>query len=500
MADNIKFIFPGKPKTKEELEQETKRKEAQEAQKNMVDYARAKDTHDKIEFADDLLTTAGIMAAALKNTKKSTAPKTQNDTAKKAAKAENSASVSSYKMAAGAEGYDPNTIRESINTDDLSFQEGIDMKNALNDARVKLGGSSYDFDPNVEIGSLDEFQEKNKIKTTPISKLKPSQRLLNAVKKGFETIGDQRNASEKNYIKNRMREQAQLVNPEYVKKDTSVLKNSIKDNRGNITETKWNEMSSPPGQKPASSKSLNKLSQYEAKTVDNVITFMDNLNIENPKIADEIRAFKKDLELGNINGGKLTPDAWTIVMDEMHGKKPRRNIYALTTRKEPIKQGILSSMTDEEIINNGRKVLGVQEVSRVLKDNSPKIAKEIIADGIATLTASMLYSNEKSNKSDKDLEKLTDKVIKGNKAQFTDKGASVWLKDKAKVWDNWLSSFDAEKMDNEEDYRAFLEASQLMEDYNNNRNIITNSGNNNPMAELLTNPKYVRLLLKYNPI
>ena len=96
----------------------------------------------------------------------------------------------------------------------------------------------------------------------------------------------------------------------------------------------------------------------------------------------------------------------------------------------------------------------------------------------------------------KKLDNLVDKVVKGNKAQFADKGAKVWLKDKAKAWNQWINSFDAESMENEEDYKAFLEATQLMDDYNNNRNIVANSGNTNPMAELLTNPKYVRLLLK----
>ena len=53
----------------------------------------------------------------------------------------------------GAEGYDPNAVRESINTDDLTFQEGVNMKNALNDAKIKLGGSSFELDPSAEIGS-----------------------------------------------------------------------------------------------------------------------------------------------------------------------------------------------------------------------------------------------------------------------------------------------------------------------------------------------------------
>ena len=37
-------------KTKEELDAEVKRKEAQKARQNMVDYAKDKDIHDKIDF------------------------------------------------------------------------------------------------------------------------------------------------------------------------------------------------------------------------------------------------------------------------------------------------------------------------------------------------------------------------------------------------------------------------------------------------------------------
>ena len=504
MADN--FIYPGKPKSKEELEQEAKRKEAQEAKKNMVDYAKAKDIHDKIEFADELLTTAGIMAAALKGLK-STTPQTQNDTAKKAAKAGNSAGVSSYKMAAGAEGYDPNVVRESLNTDDLSFQEGINMKNALNDAKTKLGGSNYDLEPEADLSEFNkEINPYENTKPEPIKKLSTTRRLLNAVKEGFETISDQKNASRKNYASRNRENTAVLPNIDayrsaYKKRNADVLKMSLRDQKGNVVEMNWDELAKPVEPKPADSKSLNKLGQAEAKMVDKVITFMDNISVENPKVAKEIREFKDKLGLGKIDGGKISSEAWNIIMNEMDGKKPERNVYALMTRKEPIKQGILSSMTDTEIINNGRKVLGSQKVSEWLKANGSKAAKELIADAIATLTAQMLYSSEKSNiQSDKELDKLTDKVVKGNRAQFADKGAKVWLKDKAKVWDNWLNSFDAESMDNEADYRTFLEATQLMDDYNKNRNIITNSGNNNPMVELLTNPKYVRLLLKYNPI
>lgn len=498
MADN--FIYPGKPKTKEELDAEVKRKEAQKARQNMVDYAKDKDIHDKIDFADDLLTAIGAVAASIKGAKGNTSPKTQNDVARKAEKAKTSSGVTSYKMAAGAEGYDPNAVRESINTDDLTFQEGVNMKNALNDAKIKLGGSSFELDPSAEIGSLDEFKDKPKIKSTPISKLNPTQRLLNAVKKGFETIGDQRNASARNYMKNRMREQTQIVNPDSYQKDTSVLTNSIRDKKGNVTETNWDEIKNPPPEPKASSKSLNKLAQQEAKAVDNVISFMDEIRIDDPKIVEEIRRFKDDLELGKINGNRLSKDAWIVVMNEMEGRKAPRNFAVLEARKEPIKQGILSSMTDEEIITNGRKVLGNEDVDNIIKQHGAIKGKEKIAEGIAALTSSMLYSNEKNNKDDnKKLDNLVDKVVKGNKAQFADKGAKVWLKDKAKAWNQWINSFDAESMENEEDYKAFLEATQLIDDYNNNRNIVANSGNTNPMAELLTNPKYVRLLLKYEP-
>ena len=40
-----------------------------------------------------------------------------------------------------------------------------------------------------------------------------------------------------------------------------------------------------------------------------------------PKIVEEIRRFKDDLELGKINGNRLSKDAWIVVMNEMEGRK-----------------------------------------------------------------------------------------------------------------------------------------------------------------------------------
>ena len=54
-------------------------------------------------------------------------------------------------------------------------------------------------------------------------------------------------------------------------------------------------------------------------------------------------------------------------------------------------------------------------------------------------------------------------------------------------------------MENEEDYETYLEAKDLFDGYKKGESIITNSGATNGITELLINPKYIRLILKYDP-
>lgn len=54
-------------------------------------------------------------------------------------------------------------------------------------------------------------------------------------------------------------------------------------------------------------------------------------------------------------------------------------------------------------------------------------------------------------------------------------------------------------MENEEDYETYLEAKILLDGYRKGQSIITNSGATNGLYELLINPKYIRLILKYDP-
>ena len=149
-------------------------------------------------------------------------------------------------------------------------------------------------------------------------------------------------------------------------------------------------------------------------------------------------------------------------------------------------------MPEENLIGYGRRALGDKVVDSVLKNANKEQAKKQIATGLAMLTASMMYSEDGDDK-------LANKIAKGNAEQLSGKNAPAWTKDKAQVWDSWFDTFDANKMDNEKDYQTYLEAYQLMDDYKRGGKILTQSGNTHPMAELLTNPKYVKLLTKYSP-
>jgi len=104
----------------------------------------------------------------------------------------------------------------------------------------------------------------------------------------------------------------------------------------------------------------------------------------------------------------------------------------------------------------------------------------------------MMYSEENNDKT-------INQIVKGNAEQLSGKNAKAWANEGNKIWDNWLKTFDAESMDNEDDYKTFLEAEQLLNDYKKGNKIMSKSGNTNPMAELMTDPRFVKMLMKYNP-
>ena len=78
-------------------------------------------------------------------------------------------------------------------------------------------------------------------------------------------------------------------------------------------------------------------------------------------------------------------------------------------------------------------------------------------------------------------------------------GTRVWANDKEKMWDAWFKTFNPDRMENAEDFDTYLEAKDLLDGYRKGDSIITNSGATNGLYELLINPKYIRLILKYDP-
>lgn len=77
-------------------------------------------------------------------------------------------------------------------------------------------------------------------------------------------------------------------------------------------------------------------------------------------------------------------------------------------------------------------------------------------------------------------------------------GTMVWANDKEKMWNYWLKTFSPDRMENEEVYETYLEAKDLLDGYRKGESIVTNSGATNGLYELLINPKYIRLILKFD--
>lgn len=460
------------PKNHLDWEESIKKDKAKKARDNMIEYAKGKSANDKIQAVDDALTAIGAAGAVAKGAKDAKNAKT-----KAVPKAGKVADAVSDKMAAGAEGMSFTTPRESIDTRDLTAEQYKNLKNGLIDASKKLGVGDFALDPTVDVSEyngkvISKPKAKKPNNQREKLKLSESERHMGNSKEGYETSQDRRMVSKKNY-RQMMKEPEQIIPGKEVK-DTHALDESIR-----LGNDVYEAHHDTPKAKPNR--------QLEQDNVINIANFMHKIEKSHPELAEQIRHNAKDLHIRD----KHNP---SVLGNKKTSGGTQRNEDFLKTRGQPIANGVISQMSDEEVIHYGKELLGNEYVDRILKDKmiGSEAKKKIIAGGIGTLVASFMYSEDGDDK-------LANKVAKGNAEQLSGKNAPAWTKDKAQVWDSWFDTFDANKMDNEKDYQTYLEAYQLMDDYKRGGKILTQSGNTHPMAELLTNPKYVKLLTKYSP-
>lgn len=453
---------------------------ASKAMKGMVNYAKDKDYNDKEQAVEDTLLAAGATSGAVKGAKDAKNAKT-----KAVPKAGKVADAVGEKMAAGAEGMSFTTPRESLDTRDLTAEQYKNLKNGLRDAARKLDVGDFALDPTVDVSEYDGkviSKPKAKKPNNQLEKLKlsESERHQGNSKEGYETSQDRKVVSKKNY--RRMMKEPEQTIPGKEVKDTHALDESIRLKDGTVVET--NHGGDTPKRKANA--------QEEQGRVIEIANFMKDLEKTHPDWVKDIRANMRDLHLRDKKTGPRVDErlAKGLTSDKKLGGE--RNEELLRSRVAPIANEMAQMMPEENLIGYGRRALGDKFVDSVLKNANKEQAKKQIATGLAMLTASMMYSEDGDDK-------LANKIAKGNAEQLSGKNAPAWTKDKAQVWDSWFDTFDANKMDNEKDYQTYLEAYQLMDDYKRGGKILTQSGNTHPMAELLTNPKYVKLLTKYSP-
>ena len=462
------------PKNHVDWNDSIKRKEAKKARDSMIEFGKGKSVNDKIQAVDDALTAIGAAGTVVKGAKDAKNAKTQQK-----AKAGQKSYAVGEKMAAGAEGMSFTTPRESLDTRDLTAEQYKNLKNGLRDAARKLDVGDFALDPTVDVseynGKVISKPKKKKDGKSVIAKmsLEPDVKRNAITKAGYETVGDWKKAGNKHYQK--MVDKPTEYEPTSKSKDTHALDESIR--LGNeVYERNHGEEKQPTPNR-----------QLEQDNVINIANFMNKIEKSHPELAESIRKNAKDLHIRD----KHVP---SVLGGEKTSSGTQRNEEFLKTRGQPIANGVMSQMSDEEIIHYGKELLGKDYVERILADKmvGSEAKKKIIAGGIGTLVASFMYSEDKDSK-------LANKVAAGNKEQLSGIHAPAWTKDKAKVWDDWFDTFDANKMENDKDYQAYLEAFQLMDDYKRGKKMVAEDGNTHPMAELLTNPKYVKLLTKYNP-
>lgn len=456
---------------------------ASKAMKGMVNYAKDKDYNDKEQAVEDTLLAAGATSGAVKN-----AQDAKNAKTKAIPKAGKVADAVGEKMAAGAEGMSFTTPRESIDTRDLTANQFKNLKNGLRDASSKLGVGDFGLDPNADLSefSSDLTPGKKIKKHKPHDlKLTEAQRQESNAKEGWETNQERRGAAKKSY-KHMMNEADELImKPE--SKDTHALDESIRIGKDVYERNHDREQKPEPNR------------QKEQDNIIRIADFMQQIQKKHPDLAEAIRANADDLHIRDpkqksvIN--KYSDGIQSAIKNDKGFSGSERREDLLESRPAPIARSVLSKVnSDKGLINDAKIIRGERFVDRIIKNKALSYdeKKWALALGIGGAVASFMYSEDGDDK-------IANKIAKGNAEQLSGKNAPAWTKDKAQVWDSWFDTFNANKMDDEKDYQAYLEAYQLMDDYKRGGKILTQSGNTHPMAELLTNPKYVKLLTKYSP-
>lgn len=459
---------------------------ASKAMKGMVNYAKDKDYNDKEQAVEDTLLAAGATSGAVKGAKDAKNAKT-----KAVPKAGKVADAVGEKMAAGAEGMSFTTPRESLDTRDLTAEQYKNLKNGLRDAARKLDVGDFALDPTVDVSEYNGkviSKPKKKKDGKPVTakmSLEPDVKRNAITKAGYETTGDWKKAGNKQYRK--MVDKPTEYEPTSKSKDTHALDESIRLGDDVYERNHGGEQKPEPNR------------QKEQDNIIRIADFMQQVQKNHPDLAEAIRANADDLHIRDpkqksvIN--KYSDGIQRAIKNDKGFSGSERREDLLESRPAPIARSVLSKVnSDEGLINDAKIIRGERFVDRIIKNKALSYdeKKWALALGIGGAVASFMYSEDGDDK-------LTNKIVKANQEQLSGKNAPAWVKDKAKVWDNWLDTFDASKMENEDDYKAYLEATQLVDDYKKGQKIMSNTGNTNAMAELLTVPKYVNLLMKYNP-
>lgn len=483
-----------KPESLDELKDRKSKKDSSTLLGQMINYGLQKDALDKQNAVEDTIEAIGAGAAAAKGVKQ-VADRNSNakTSAKPVAKAQHE--TKQVKQAAGAEGLYIPGVTESLDTDNMDAHEFEVMKNNL--ARISNEMiNNGNFDPDAD---LSEFynQEAERVAANDALKLrsKGSKNLLakrgeheeNAKKAGFETTTEHRQASRKN--RRMQREIGYYEVPDNKEVDVH------EENRGKTFEMPEMVRKDTPAVSDSA------LATKEYGNVSKVISFMEYLGNTNPKMRDEIaNRMWNDLNIsgkGTRKGG-VSNDTRVVAQEDF--RTPQMNEAADKLGKSDKRYTFIQNRANK--LSNTLEVLPYDELSNLAtrafgKDfvESWGNDKGLIAMALAQATAQLLYSEEADKSSNKDV----DKVVKANKDLLSGKEAPNHAKNATQMWDGWFNTFDPDKMDNEADYNSYLEAFQLLDDYKHGRNILTDSGNTHGIQELMTNPKFIDLILRYNP-
>lgn len=470
-------------------------KVAKDAKDNMVDFAKGKDTNDKIQAIDEAIQDIGlVVGATAKGAQNTRNARNQQSAAKfrEMQKAMEKTGNGEMRVAAGAEDMAP---KASLDTKNLTLEQKNNLMHGFAEAETKLGSKGFELDPSTDVSKFKDRKDftKKKAKKAGDSMLRSTaQKHADAQKAGYETRYEQERAAHKAYEKYRNKPD-EIIEKE-TPKSTKALDESIKLDDGRVVEA--NHYNGP---RDLSNVEQRQMREMEKEGVGKISKFMELMNAKSPELAKEIRTKmynnNGDLHIRDSESHVLSPLAERFIKsqlgDESKYNSRQRLPRQIETRRKPIENMVLSEMSNKEIYDTASAMLGPENTNNVVKKYGPEIAKKKLAEGIGLMTASMLYSEENDNK-------LVSKIVKGNAEQLSGKNAKAWANEGNKIWGNWLKTFDAETMDNEDDYKTFLEAEQLMDDYKKGNKIMSKSGNTNPMSELMTDPRFVKMLVKYD--